>query len=324
MRARLVVPPLLVLLTAGFLAVRHASRGRTAPPPPPPPTGGAEEAAKGGRPEDEPHKVVNVRTETIPRTESFPARVHTPERVEVFCPVLLTPVEDVLVTPGQAVNAGETLFRMSAAPWERELARARGAGDAKAVAEAEKALSSLEARAPVDGVVFQVDAIRGERPILHRSGPRPLVVLYDWRKLSFEGTAPRAVAELLARKAPVFVRIGKEIPVPAGEVRTGEPGEDGSLPVEVWLGGPPTAAPGPEDPAEILVATGLKEVPVIPVRAVRFEGGRPVVYVVDVLEKLHPRTVVLGTLLPGGRIEVSGLDRFDSVAVWESDAPDDR
>jgi len=309
MRARLVVPPLLVLLTAGFLAIRHRGVGGPAPPPPPPPPPPA--------PVDEPHDVAPVRLQSIPRTESFPARVRAPERVEVFCPVPLTPVEDVRVKPGQAVKQGEVLFRMSATTWEKERVRARAAGDAKAAEEAEKNLASLEARSPVEGVVFLVEAVRGERPILARSGPRPLVVLFDWRKLSFEGIAPPAAADLLSRKAPVFVRIGKDVLVPAGEVRAGQPAADGSLPVEILLDRPPATAPGPEDPAEIHVASGTKEVAVVPVRAVRQEGGRPVVHVVDVVGRLTPRQVVLGALLPGDLVEVSGLDRFESVAVWK-------
>jgi multidrug efflux pump subunit AcrA (membrane-fusion protein) len=320
MRLRRILPPLLVLAVGGVLVALQARDGAPAPKGPEGDGAPAGDATKGPAPAPEkPAGVEPVRVQTVPRTEGFPAVVRSPEPVAIHCPLAHTPVGEVLVRAGQGVEAGQVLVRMSGAAWEKALARAKEAKDAPAIERAEEALRSLEVRSPVDGVVFQVNASRGEIPVVPLSGPRrPLVLLFDWRKMEFAGTAPPEVARLIEEGAPVFVRLGREEPVPAAGLRRGDPGSDGSLPVTVLLGAPPTSAPASGEAAEIRVVAGTKEVAVVPLRAIRWEGGRPVVFVSGVTGELRPKPVVLGDPLPDDRIEVSGLDRFDGVAVWGS------
>jgi len=319
MRLRLVLPPLIVLLVAGGLAVLGSRWDGAAPPPEPAP--GPRAAAAPGPPRDS-WSARAVRPATLPQVESVPARVRAPAAVEVHGAVPNTPVAEVLVRAGDAVKEGQVVVRMSGAALERALAAAKEAGDAAAEAKARDALARLEVRSPADGVVHLVECSRGEIPLVTKSGPLPLLVLFDWRSAVFEGSAPAAVAGFLRDGAEVLVRVGKGLAVRAKVIRRGEPAADGSVAIEAAPVAPPPVVPEPGEAAEIQVVTGSREVLVVPRAAVREEGGRTVVHVVSVTEELSRRHVVVGADADagGGDVEVSGVDRFESVAVWRAGA----
>jgi hypothetical protein len=226
-------------------------------------------------------------------------------------------VEEVLRREGEAVREGDVLVRLHGASWERELAEARKAGDAAREGKAKEALASLEVRAPEAGIVWRMHARRGEMPLTYRGEPLPLVELFDWTRLRFEGTAPAALAEILDGGAPVLVRHGKDVLTAARVASRGAPGPDGSFAVVAVPTAPPGEAPEPDGPGEVHVATGVEEALAVPAGAVRTVDGRPCVHVVTVTGELVRTPVVLGLPLPDRRIAISGVDPLASVAVWE-------
>jgi hypothetical protein len=310
--ARVVLLPLAVLLVGGGIALLG---GRRAPVKPPADVK-APPAVKQGIPEGEWHPQ-NVRTEMVPRTEKFPCRVLSPDPFEVTSAVRDTPVEKVLVREGEAVRKGDVLIVFADSQWKRALDAAVKARDDGKAAEARRMLDSLEVRTPADGIVYSLNVRRGERPFLTKGEPLPLAVLYDWTKLSFEGTAPASLAEILAKGPLVFVRPGKGVPVEAEILRNGPVAADGSIPLVLRPKYAPGTVPEPGAEGEIHVVVGAKEVNVVPTTAVRMEGGRPVVYVVTITGDLVLRPVTLGFPVAGRFIEVSGVEKRESVADWE-------
>ncbi|HEU4394021.1 MAG TPA: hypothetical protein VFS92_00530 [Planctomycetota bacterium] len=315
MRLRLVLFPLAVLLVAGGLAV-YAARNGPEEPPKARPTG----AGPGAIPppvKEEPFTVDNVRVEVVPVVESFPARVSAPEAIEVRTTLRNAPVEKVLVRAGETVKKGQLLVKMSGAALERALEAARKDGDAKTAALAEEGLANLEVRSPADGVVHLIDARSGEVPLVSKTrGPLPLLVLFDWTRTSFEGNAPASIAGFLGGAPELFVRVGAGKPVRAKITRRGEPAADGSVAIEAVPLEPPADLPEPGQDAWIQVLTGTKEAFVVERAAIREEGGRTVVHVVDAARRRTVRPVVVGAQAASGRVAVSGLDRFEQVAVW--------
>jgi biotin carboxyl carrier protein len=322
MNARVVAFPLLVLLVGGGVA--YLCRPRTPPgaplpgsPPiqdvPAPAHGGGD----GGAKKDRPFKAYPVRKGEVPKVERFPARVRTPDAVPVRTALTTTPVERVLVREGDAVKKGDVVARMLGATYERALAAAEKAGDPEAAAKAREALKSLDVVAPADGIVYRVDAREGERPLLRNGVPLPLVTLYDWRQLSYEGTAPVELAELLRAGAEVFVQAGKEFPVAAKVEKALPPDGKGGIPLEVRPTAAPERVPEREGDAQICVATGKREVNVVPAGAVRMVDGRPTVDVVGLTGGVTARNVVVGLPSKGGFLEVSGVEMGESVAVYE-------
>ncbi len=321
MRLRLVVPPLLVLGAGGALLLLQ---------PRPAPSGrGAPAAATGGGGSERPaparagpppggFRPWPVHPEILPRTESVPARVRCPEPVVLSCP-LRSPFLEIPARAGAVVRKGDLLARVSLAPFERQVEAAKTDGERrKALERLQEALEQAEIRAPADGIVFQVDARLGELPPRGRDGPRPCVVLFDWKALVFEGTATGATADLVRGGAPLLVRLPGDLAVPAEAARAAEPGPDGSLRIAAR----PIAAPGvalePGGEGLILVHAGSREGFSVPAAAVLVEDRRRVVYVVPVQGDLERRPVVTGERLGGGRIEVSGVRAGESVAVWEN------
>jgi multidrug efflux pump subunit AcrA (membrane-fusion protein) len=185
MNPRVVLLPLAVLLVGAGIAI--LSKGRApAPAPvdgkgPAPPADGKSGAA--GVPTG-PWHAQNIRTHLVPSTERIPCRVLAPEPVTLLPTIASTPVETIVVREGQAVRKGDVLLTFSGAQWERARAAAEKSGDAGKLAEAKRALASLEVRAPGDGIVYAMNARRGERPLSLNGTPSPLVVLFDWRQLS--------------------------------------------------------------------------------------------------------------------------------------------
>ena len=319
MRLRLVLFPLAVLLVAGGLAV-YASRGGTEAPP----TVRATGTGPGAIPppvKEEPFTVDNVRVEVVPIVESFSARVSAPEAIEVRTTLRNVPVEKVLVRAGESVKKDQVLVKMSGAALERALEAAKKAGDAKTEALAREGLANLEVRSPADGVVHQIDARAGEIPLVSPTlGPRPLLVLFDWTRTAFEGSAPASIAGFLVGDPALFVRLGPGKPVRAMIRKRGEPAADGSVPIEAVPLDPPVVVPTPGQEAWIQVLTGTKEAFVVERAAIREEGGRTVVHVVDAARRRTVRPVVVGAEAASGRVAVSGVDRFEQVAVWAASA----
>ena len=314
MRLRLVLPPLVVVLVAGGLAV-YASRGGHEEPPPvrPGPIPGAIPPPV----KEDPFTVDNVRVEVVPRLESFPARVNAPEAIEVRTTLRNAPVEEVLVRAGQAVKKDQLLLRLSGAALARALEAAKKAGDAKMEALAAEGLANLEVRSPADGVVHQIDARIGEVPLVSKTrGPLPLLVLFDWTRTAFEGNAPASIAGFLKGDPEVYVRLGSGRPARAMITKRGEPAADGSVAIEAVPLDPPTVVPAPGQEAWIQVLTGTKEAFVVDRAAIREEAGRTVIHVVDAARRRTVRPVVVGAEAASGRVAVSGVDRFEQVAVW--------
>ncbi len=313
MNPRVVVLPLLVLLAGAGIALATRDREPAKPPaggkgPAPPPDDGVPRG---------PWYPQNVRTHLAPSTERIPCRVRAPKPVTLFPSVASTPVEAIHVREGQAVRKGDLLLTFGAAQWERALAAAEKAGDARRIGEAKRALASLEVRAPEDGIVYSMAARRGERPLELDGAPAPLVVLFDWRRLSYEATAPAALAEILARNPQVFVRSGRDFLIEGEIVVNGPAAADGSIPLVLHPKSAPLAVPEPDGEGEIAVMTGTHEVRVVPTAAVRRAGGRDVVYMVGITGDLTARPVVRGLPVEGGFVEVSGVKMGESVAVWK-------
>ncbi len=319
MRLRHFLPALLALLVAGGIAIWF---GRPAPAPVPGDGSGEGDRGKGpvpppGGPAREKWTTEPVRKTTLPRTEGFPARVKAPRPLVITTPIRGTPVQKVLRHAGDAVKKGDVLVVLEPGPWRKVLADAEKGGDAPLAARAKEALAALEIRSPSDGIVYRMEAIVGEMPLFLKGEPLPLVTLYDWALLSFEGSAPAALADLLRDGAEVSVRTGKSLPTLATVVRRGDPGPDGAIPLEVRPAVPPGEAPEPGSEAWIHVTTGMQDVLVVPAAALRIEGGRAAVHVVGVAGDLQPRPVVVGRRLPGGLVEVSGVRMGEGVAVWK-------
>lgn len=322
MRPRVVLAPVVVLLVGGVLWLMMPGGQGGAPPAsaPTPPAGGSVGHAPAP-PREEEFDVQPVRVESVPRVESFPARVRAPDATEIHTSLRNTPVEDVLVKRGQAVKKGDLLVKMNGASLERALEDAKKTGDAALEAKARDALANLEVRSPVDGVVHLVEASRGEIPIVTKRGPLPLLVLFDWTKLAFDGTAPGAVVGFLKDDAELFVNVGTGRPARARIVRRSEPAADGSVAVEAVPLDPPPFAPASGSTVTLEVRTGQAEALVVDRAAIREEGGRTFVDVVDAARRRTARPVVVGAEAPSGRVAVSGVDRLEQVAVWRSKSP---
>jgi hypothetical protein len=145
-----------------------------------------------------------------------------------------------------------------------------------------------------------------------------VAILHDWRAVTFAARAPRELSSLLAVGTAVLVRSGDALAVPASVVSLGEPGEDGSVPLEARPLEPPEAAPEPGAAGEILLPTGEREGLVVPGAAILREEGRNVVLEVGITGDLTPRTVGVGQRLRGGFVEITGVPRGISVAVFEA------
>ena len=317
MRLRLVLFPLAVLLVAGGLAV-YASRSGPEEPPKVRSTGGGPGAIPPPVKED-PFTVDNVRVEVVPHVESFPARMNAPEAIEVRTTLRNAPVEKVLVRAGESVKKDQVLVKMSGAALERALEAATKAGDAKTAALAKEGLANLEVRSPADGVVHQIDASAGEIPIVSPTrGPLPLLVLFDWTRTAFQGSAPASIAGFLVGDPEIYARVGPGKPVRAKITKRGEPAADGSVAIEAVPLEPPAVLPAPGQEAWLQVLTVTKEAFVVERAAIREEGGRTVVHVVDAARRRTVRPVVVGAEAASGRVAVSGVDRFDQVAVWSA------
>ena len=315
MSPRLLLFPLLVLAAGGGLYLASRPGGeRPAPVPGPPPVPAPPAPGPEGTWHPEP-----VRIETLPRTESIPARVRAPKEIVITCD-LPSPFVEIPVREGTAVKSGDLLARVNDEPFRKAVEAAAKAGDGEAERKARALLAATELRAPGDGIVFRLDARLGEMPPRGKTGPRPAVTLFDWTALFFVGTARGAAADLLRGGARVFVVVPGDRLTEAKATLVGEPGPDGAVTVEARPLQPPQVAPAPDSGAEIRVLSGDREALVVPAAAIRLEDGQAVVYRVTVTETLERRPVFLGDALRGGRVEISGagVSRSDSVAVWES------
>jgi len=192
MNVRVLAFPLAVLLVAGGVALVARGEAPAAPPAPP----AIRDDSGNGKPKPRgAWHPQNVRVVQGPKTEKFPCRVRAPEPLDVLPGLRGTPVEKILVKEGDAVTKGDVLLTFLAAPWERALAAAEKARDEKGIAEAKSALASLEVRAPADGIVYAVNARRGEMPILGRERPIPLVIRRSRGRCHADGvTRPRRPA----------------------------------------------------------------------------------------------------------------------------------
>jgi biotin carboxyl carrier protein len=311
MNLRVVVLPLAVLAVAGGIAL--VGRGK-APVPAPVPAPHAP--AAGGLPKGD-YKPYRARIRVAPTTERISCTVRAPQPISVPPTVGLTPVETILVREGQAVKKGDVLLTFSPAPWQRSLAAAEKAGDRVKADAARRALASLEVRSPMDGIVYSLSARRGERPLEVDGQPSPVVVLFDWRLLTYEASASAALSEILAKNPQVFVETGKGRLVEAEIVVNGPAAADGSIPLVLRPRTAPPWVPEPGAKGEVAVVVGSHDAVVVPSEAIRTVGGRPTVWVVPVAGDPVPRTVVVGASLEGGMVEVSGLTTSESVAVWE-------
>jgi biotin carboxyl carrier protein len=321
MNARAVAFPVAVLAVGAGIALLYRDGSPPAGPSGPPPV--ADDAADAhGAPapvprKDRPHKVHPVKKREVPKVERIPARVRTAEAVLVRPSVVNTPVERVHVREGDAVKKGQVLVRMLGTTFERALAAAEKAGDAEAARKAKESLAALDVVAPADGIVYRVDARDGERPLLRDGAPLPLVTLYDWKQLSWEGTAPAELADLLKAGAEVFVQTDKGPPVPA-KVEKAHPADGkGGIPLEVRPLEPPERVPEKDGEARICVATGTQVVNVVVGAAVEMVEGRPTVFVVSLTGEVTPRNVVVGIATRDGYVQVSGVEVGESVAVYE-------
>jgi hypothetical protein len=321
MRPRVVLAPLAVLLVGGVLWLALPTGRGGAAPPTSPAADPVRKAPAAPRESEEEFDVAPVRVEMVPRVESFPARVRAPDATEIHTTLRNTPVEEVLVRRGQAVKKGDLLVKMNGASLERALEAAKKSGDAATEAKARDALANLEVRSPVDGVVHLVEASRGEIPIVAKKGPLPLLVLFDWTRLSFDGTAPGPVAGFLTDDAELFVNVGTGRPARAMIVKRSAPAPDGSVAIEAVPLDPPPVAPASGTTVMLEVRTGQSEAFVVDRAAIREEGGRTVVDVVDAARRRTVRPVVVGGEAPSGRVAVSGVDRLEQVAVWRRKSP---
>ena len=316
MNLRLVVPSLLVLAVAGGILVYTSrppgGKGAPTPVPPPPP----RDAHRRGGP-DGPFHPEPVRIETLPTVHSIPATVDAPQEVVLTCS-LPSPFVEIPVHEGSAVRKGDLLARVRSEPFEKRLAEAIAAKDPAKEAKAREDLAQIEIRAPVDGIVFRLEVRVGDMPPRNRGGPRPAVTLLDWTAIAFRATATGEAGRLVASGAPLFVRVPGGPRIPATATRVGEPAPDGSVALEVRPAEPPGAAPQPGAPGEILVLTGDHEAFVVPAAAVLVEKGQAVVYLVTTGGDLVRTTVIVGDAARGDRVEVSGVKRFDAVAVWDA------
>ncbi len=314
MRLRPVVLPLIVLAAAGGLVLLEGRGGPRpeAPSGDPPPRPVARPGTR-----DSPHHPQPVHVRTVPRTESLPATVSGGAPVPLFSD-LRAPFVEIPVREGQAVRSGDLLARADVSGVQRARAEAEKRGDAKEAARLAAALGKAEIRAPVDGVVHRIHVSLGDMPPPPSpSGPRPVAVLYDWRTMALEATVPAALASLAVEGAEVLYTVGGPFPGRGRIERAGPPAADGSVAVTVRPGEPPGEAPEPGAKAEILLLAGTHECLAVPMAALVQEGGRTVVFEVGITGDLTPRPVGAGVRFPDGFIEITGVDRGISVAVWE-------
>lgn len=321
MNARAFAFPVAVLAVGAGIALLYRDGAPPEGPPGPPPVTDQPDPAHGAPQQvprkDRPFKPHPVKKREVPKVERIPARVRTAEAVLVRPSLLTTPVERVLVREGDAVKKGQVLVRMLGTTFERALAAAEKAGDAAAVAKAKESLAALDVVAPSDGIVYRVAARDGERPLLRDGAALPLVTLYDWRQLSWEGTAPAELADLLKAGAEVFVQSDKGPPVPAKVEKAHPADAKGGIPLEVRPIAPPERVPEKDGEARICVATGTQVVNVVPGVAVETLEGRPTVFVVSITGEVTPRNVVVGIATKDGYVQVSGVEVGESVAVYE-------
>lgn len=315
MRLRLIVPPILVLAAAGALLLLQDRPG---------PGGGGEAGsrmvdvapARKGPPKGS-WTPWPVHPESLPRTEAVPARVRCPEPVSLSC-ALRSPFEEVPVREGSAVRKGELLARVSVASYERAVAAARTDEERRrADRRLQEAMEQARILAPADGIVFRLDARLGELPPRGREGPKPCVVLLDWKALVIEGTATGATADLVRGGAGLLIRLPGDDRLPAEKVREPVPAAGGGLDLAVRPVAAPGVVPVPGGEASILVLAGTREGFSIPAAAVFVEDARRIAWVVTVRGELERREVVVGERLPGERLEVAGVRTGESVAVWE-------
>jgi multidrug efflux pump subunit AcrA (membrane-fusion protein) len=256
-----------------------------------------------------------VRPRTIPLFEKLVARWASAPPVAVRAEVR-APVKEVLVKPGAAVVAGQTLLRMNGEPWEKERAAAEKAGDAARVAKAAHVLANLEVRSPADGVVFEIVARLGDIPLTGEKA-LPVAILFDWKSLRLDADAPEALAAFLAPGTYLGATLGDATAFEVEVASLGEPAPDGTRRLVVVPREPPTAAPDDAAAtARILVPTGTRDVLAVPQSSVKRRGDRDFVRVVGVTGTLVETEVALGTVVGEGLVEVvRGVRRFESVAV---------
>ncbi len=319
MTRRAVVSSLVVAAVAGGIAWATRDPGGTTPgavspvvAPPPQVTGVSPAAEGGGEWRAEP-----VRVQRVPRFEAVAARVRCPEAVDVGSGVR-APVEAILHRAGDTVEKGDILVRLSPGAWEAERDAARAAGDAKRLAAAEEALGGMEIRAPIAGVVYRVHAELGVMPPRTRTGPGPLVTLFDWRLAVLEGEVTAELASLFAPGNEVILHLHEGVadPVPGTVLSATPAATEGRLALRVALAGPPGVALVPDARATVLASTGEREVLVVPRSALRLTDRTATVRVVPVTGPPVERNVTPGETFPNGHIEIrDGLQRFESVAV---------
>jgi len=312
MNPRVWVPAAVALL----VGVGFAILGRNPVPPPPLPPTRPPPAPEPGEIPGFTLRPEPVRTLRVPRFEAVPAAVTMPEPITVRSAVRAA-IEELPAREGRAVKKGDLLARLLPESWRKARAEAEKAGNTERVKEADEALAGMEVRAPVDGIVYQVHARLGEFPPIGKDGPRPFVILFDWRALRFDGVVPSALAGLVLPGFPVLLASEGDPHGSPGFVESlGEPREDGGVPVTARHIEPPPALPGDDGKGEILVPAGEQEVLVIPMIAVRSTSGRAIVQVVGVTRKVEQREVLLGRIFSEGRVEVrKGLTRFESILV---------
>ncbi|MHC4923113.1 MAG: efflux RND transporter periplasmic adaptor subunit [Planctomycetota bacterium] len=313
MEARTVVPAVLALAIGGALAVWYRGDGDV-PKQDPEPAGNESTTDVPEPGKERPWRAEPVRRATIDSFEALSARIEAPDPVAVRSDVNAF-ITELLVKPGDVVRKDQLLFRLNSKSWEDELARAREAKDADRVKEIEQ---SLEIRAPADGVVHEVHVLKGDRPPLGMEGepPRPMLVLFDWRKLRFHAAAAKDLLPLLGEGARVRVQSPDGLTSEGIIDRRLEPEADGTIPIIARPVQPPETTPNLKGEAAVLLPTGKKHILVIPATAVERKDGRHLVQKIAITGERVPTFIVMGAAVGSGMVEVkSGLGLNESIAV---------
>lgn len=261
----------------------------------------------------------------------------------VISATVIGKVQELRVTLGSRVHAGDVLVRISASEIDAKLEQARAMYERKRVdlsrtkkladdgaiapalydaaltefhvAEAAQAEASAMAahtvlRAPFSGVVTSKSANVGDTAM----PGQPLLVIEDPGVLRFEATLPEAIARTLAQGQSVSVRIDgvdREVTGTVAEISpTADPASRTVL-AKVDL---------PSDPAvhsglfgRLLLASGQSKSVVVPLTAVVRHGQLESVFVIDG-GAAHLRLVRTGRERDGAVEVVSGLGDGEAVA----------
>ena len=249
-------------------------------------------------------------------------RVHGEGMTEVRAPRgMRVPIVKIHVEPGDFVEEGDVLITFFREQIEKAIEKVKAEGRLDDARRFEGYLDHVQLKAPVAGQVYEIWRDVGHVPI---DDGIPLVTLADRTGFVFVANVPEDAA---ARSAAIGTKVTVELDAGIGEVEgtvvaldaTGSdavPTVGGYTPVIVSL--PETAGLEPDLAGVLLLPSSLRQVAVVPARAVEYHVETPVVRVWEDGEAVE-RTIKVGDrrgddlvieygVFPGEKVFVPDVD----------------